>query len=103
MEDFFDLGQDFNLSIEEPEIALKKLFLQRGFVRMADEKRRLKDPKYKKGCEVRLMAKTVSELIQIQLWIIEVGLKPGMPYRNKSRLIQPIYGKDAVEWFRAGS
>ncbi len=102
MNDFFDLGQDFYFSFEEPETALKMLFLQRGFVRIPDEKRRLKDPKYKKGCEVRLMARTESELIQIQLWLVEVGFKPGKPYRNNSRLIQPIYGKDAVEWFRSG-
>ena len=101
MTDFYDLGQDFFFSFEEPEIVLKKLFRQRGFVRIADEERRSKDPKYKKGWEVRLMAKTESELKQIQLWLVEVGFKPGKPYRHNSRLIQPLYGKDAVEWFRS--
>jgi hypothetical protein len=101
MTDFPDFGQDFYFSFEEPEVVLKMLFRQRGFVRIADEERRLQDPKYKKGCEVRLMARTESELLQIQHWLIEVGFKPGKPYRNNSRLIQPIYGKDAVEWFRS--
>ncbi len=100
MQDFFDLGQDFFFSFEEPEVVLKKLFLQRGFVRIADQERKLKDPKYKKGWEVRLMARTESELKQIQLWLIEVGFKPGKPFRQSSRLIQPIYGKDAFEWFK---
>lgn len=99
MTDFSDFGQDFYFSFEEPEVVLRKLFLQRGYLRIADEERRI-DPNYKKGCEVRLVAKTESELMQIQLWLLEVGFRPGKPFRNKSRLIQPIYGKDAVEWFR---
>ena len=101
MTDFSDFGQDFYFSFKEPEVVLRKFFRQHGCVRIADEERKLQDPKYKKGCEVRLRARTESELLQIQQLLIEVGFKPGKPYRNNSRLIQPIYGKDAVEWFRS--
>ena len=102
MTDFSDFGQDFYFSFKEPEVVLRKFFRQRGCVRIADEERKLQDPKYKKGCEVRLVAKTESELMQIQHWLIDVGFKPGKHFRKNSRLIQPIYGKDAVEWFQCG-
>lgn len=99
MKDFFGFGQDFLPSVEEPEVALKQFFLQRGFVRIPDKERRAISVEYKKGWEVRLIIITVTELIVIRRWLGHVGLKPGKPYRRHSRIIQPIYGKAAIKWF----
>lgn len=99
MADFSDIGQSPLLSDEEPEIALRQFFQQHGYVRVADKERKEQGAKYKKGCEVRLVARTESELMLIRHWLEQVGFKPGKPFRKHNRLVQPIYGKAAVEWF----
>jgi hypothetical protein len=96
---FSNMGQSPLRSDQEPEIALRQLFQQHGYVRAADEERKQQDAKYKKGYEVRLVVKTEDELTLIRHWLEQVGLKPGKPFRKHNRLVQPIYGKAAVEWF----
>ncbi len=86
-------------SDQEPEIALKQYFQQHGYVRRPDKERRKRVASYKKGWEVRLTVKTESELTLIRHWLEQVGLKPGKPYRKFKRIVQPIYGKVATEWF----
>lgn len=99
MTDFSDLGLHIDLTDEEAEVALKQFFQQRGYVRIADEERRAKSAEYKKGWEVRLVAKTESELMVIRDWLKQVDFKPGKPFRKSRRLVQPIYGKKALKWF----
>lgn len=91
----------FNLSDEETKVALKKFYRKRGYVRIANKKRKKQSASYKKGWEVRLITTNEAELTMIRGWIEHVGLKPGKPYLNKTRMIQPIYGKVALDWFRS--
>ncbi|MDI6767251.1 MAG: hypothetical protein QME52_10555 [Bacteroidota bacterium] len=56
--------------------------------------------KYKKGWEVRLVAKTKDELYLIRQYLDDVGLKKGKPFKKGEQTIQPIYGKQAFNWFK---
>ncbi len=59
--------------------------------------------KYKKGYEVRLVVKTWREVMRIRQLLHCVGFKAGRPFKKHSRIVQPIYGKAAVEWFLSTS
>lgn len=55
---------------------------------------------YKKGWEVRFSAASVKDRKEIQRRLIELGLKPGKPYRKSQTMwIVPVYGREAVEMF----
>jgi hypothetical protein len=69
-------------------------------VRIASQERRKRDgQKYKKGYEVRIIVKTAEELRRLRACILLAGFKPGSPYKKRKRIVQPIYGKSAVDWF----
>jgi hypothetical protein len=86
----------------DPQVELRRLFQQRGCVRVPNAKRRAQlGPKYKKGHEVRLTVSSKAELRQVQRWLKQVGLTYGAPYAKGLRIVQPIYGRAAVAWFRA--
>ncbi|MBI5363126.1 MAG: hypothetical protein HZA53_08100 [Planctomycetes bacterium] len=71
-----------------------------GYVRQVDPKRRAKDGQlYKKGYEVRFVVPTLVQAYAIQRLLRETGFEPGRPYAKHSRLVQPAYGRDVVEWF----
>ena len=73
-----------------------------GYVRTVNARLRKKlGQKYKKGYEVRLTARTKTELARLRRMIRTVGFRPGKPYENGSRFVQPIYGKAALDWFQA--
>jgi hypothetical protein len=80
---------------------LLEFFNRNGYIRYPDLKIRKKAGcmKYKKGWEVRLTAKTDKELDLIRNLLDKVGLKKGKPFKKEKSIIQPIYGKQAVEWF----
>ena len=85
---------------ERAEVLLKQFFQQYGYVRVANETRKEQQGrKYKKGYEVRLAVKTHSELAHIRQLLRQIGLKAGKPFQKHSRIVQPIYGQSAVEWF----
>ncbi len=89
---------------ERPDVLLKQFFQQHGYVRVANETRKEQlGQKYKKGYEVRLVAKTQSELVHIRQLLHQVGFKAGKPFQKYSRIVQPIYGKSAVEWFTSAT
>ena len=76
-------------------------FERNGCVRLADEKRRQQlGQKYKKGYEVRLVAYSEEELKNIRQLLLRVGFKAGKPYKKNYQIVQPIYGKTAVDWFK---
>lgn len=78
-------------------------FLKRnGNVHSPDLKLRKKigSDKYKKGWEIRFAAKSRKELYLIRRLLDEVGLKKGKPFRKGTLFIQPLYGKEAVAWFK---
>ena len=87
-----------------PEGLLRQAFRRSGYVRVANQTRRKEmGQKYKKGYEVRLVGKTRAELTQIRRLLRRVGFKAGKPFEKHSRIVQPIYGKAAVEWFLSTS
>ncbi|MCX7765679.1 MAG: hypothetical protein N2246_03110 [Candidatus Sumerlaeia bacterium] len=77
-------------------------FHRNGYFRLADVERRrsLGSKNYKKGDEVRLVAKNSDELKRINSALKQVGLKPGKPFIKARSTIIPIYGKEAVTYFR---
>ncbi len=89
---------------ESPEGLLRQAFRRSGYVRVVDKTlRKEMGQKYKKGYEVRLVVKTKRELTQIRQLLRQVGFKTGKPFEKHSRMVQPIYGKSAVEWFLSTS
>lgn len=87
------------------EAALVRAFLEgAGYVRVPNQERReALGPRYyrvyKKGWEVRLLARDVDELAAIRRWALEAGFVPGRPFAKGSRICQPIYGREQVARF----
>ena len=90
-----------NISSQNSAERLLITFFERnGFVRLVNEKRREQEgQKYKKGYEVRLVAHSEEELKNMRQLLLHVGFKAGKSYKKCRQIIQPIYGKTAVEWF----
>jgi hypothetical protein len=90
-------------SLKTPEAILIQFFQRNGYVRCKDPLRYREDGyrRYKKGYEVRLVARTEGELAYIRRLLIEAGFEPGRPFRKARQLTQPIYGRAAVERFLA--
>ena len=85
------------------DFQLKQFFRRNGYVRLPNSERReqLGSQKYKKGYEVRLVAKMPGELRHIRSLLRQAGFKAGNAFFKGKQIIQPIYGKAAVEWFLA--
>src|SRR5688572_16940198 len=54
---------------------------------------------YKKGWEVRIVVENAAELAEVRQLLAAVGLTPGSAYAKGPRIVQPVYGKEAVERF----
>ena len=81
-------------------VKLKGIFQRNGYIRVPSEARRkMGRQAYKKGYEVRLVAKDAEELLSIRLALTQIGFKPGKPFAKRSQTIQPVYGKKVVEFF----
>ncbi|MEZ5308565.1 MAG: hypothetical protein R2684_15580 [Pyrinomonadaceae bacterium] len=81
---------------------LLALYQRNGYMRTPNEDRLKEGPQtYKKGFEIRLMARDESELKEIRNLIIAVGLNPGKPFQKANQWCQPIYGRSAFEEFLA--
>lgn len=79
---------------------MKRFFRQHGYVRVTNlDLREELGQKYKKGYEVRLVAVSQRELTWLRRLLKQAGFKPGKPFQKHSRIVQPIYGREAVEWF----
>lgn len=72
-----------------------------GYVRIQNKKRIVKEgrKRYKKGDEVRLIAKSTLELRVIQSLLRKAGFKFGKPFKKSKRYCQPIYGRQEVARF----
>lgn len=82
---------------------LATLFARTGYVRRCDAKRRAREGQsYKKGYEVRFVLGSEHETRAVRHLLRAAGLRPGKPFRKHNRLIQPVYGRAAVDWFLAG-
>jgi len=89
---------------DSAEALLRQSFRQDGYVRVVNKARRKEmGRKYRKGYEVRLVVKTPPELTQVRQLLRQIGFKPGKPFEKHRRIVQPIYGKAAVEWFLSAS
>jgi hypothetical protein len=80
-------------------IELKEFFKRNGYVRLPDKKRRKMDSRnYKKGYEVRLVLKQ-SELPHVRRLLQQSGFRLTTPFAKLTQIVQPIYGKAAIEFF----
>lgn len=82
---------------------LRRMFVDGGYIRTqsrADAEEFGTDV-YKKGHEVRLTLSSMSEAAEARECLEAVGLRGGKPYQKHARVIQPVYGLEAVEWFLA--
>lgn len=87
---------------DDPATRLRQRFHACGYVRSKDEgKAQDLAGKYRKGWEVRLVLRNDEDVQRTRRLIEQVGLKPGRPFLKSGRPVQPIYGKAAVDWFRA--
>jgi hypothetical protein len=80
---------------------LRDLFLRTGYVRRyhPSVRRKVGSERYKKGFEVRLTLHSLREARAVAGWLRQVGLKPGRAYSKHGKVIQPVYGRAALEWF----
>jgi hypothetical protein len=80
---------------------LATIFASSGYVRRPDERRRAARDRaaYKKGWEVRLVVASSDEAQRATQLIAVVGLSAGRLFRKGRRIIVPLYGARAVQWF----
>lgn len=87
------------------EAALVRAFRElHGYVRRPNEERRGELGQrhyriYKKGWEVRLLARDEVELERLRRWLRDAGFTAGRPFRKGARLCQPVYGREQVARF----
>lgn len=81
---------------------LKEVFLRNGNLRMKDMSKveESRSQKYKKGFEVRLLAKDEVELERIQSAISSLDLYVAKSYLKGNQIVQPIYGKEITKKFQ---
>ncbi len=83
-----------------PELALVQFYRRNGYMRVPNEALREDAPReYKKGYEIRLIAKSQRELTAMRRMIRQVDLRPGKPFPKHNQWVQPIYGRDAMVLF----
>ena len=56
---------------------------------------------YKKGWEVRIVVADAGEVLEVQRLLVRAGLRVAAPYRKGRRMVQPVYGREAVQRFEA--
>jgi hypothetical protein len=78
---------------------LKEIFTRNAYSRVPNEERRKEGQKYKKGYEVRFVVKTEDELKELRELLKKAGLTPARPFQKAKQVIQPVYGKQAIEYF----
>ncbi|TVS20727.1 MAG: hypothetical protein EA424_02505 [Planctomycetaceae bacterium] len=83
-----------------PEFALVEFYRRNGYMRVPNETLREDAPReYKKGYEIRLIARSQRELMAMRRLIRQVDLRPGKPFSKHNQWVQPIYGRDAMDLF----
>lgn len=84
-----------------PEAQLAAFFDRNGYFRWPNSARREQEnhQTYKKGYEVRLVARNQAELQQIRSLLVSAGFSVAKPYSQAKQWVQPVYGRQAVERF----
>jgi hypothetical protein len=80
---------------------LGQYFRRNGYARRQDAKRLASEGYlgYKKGDEVRLVARDQRELKHIQELLTRADFPHGRPYAKGRQIVLPIYGREAVRRF----
>ncbi len=85
-----------------PEVIarLGEYYRRNGYVRKLDAPRRQEEKaKYKKGMEIRLVARSPGELGEIRKLLLLAGFKLAKPFIKKRTWRQPLYGVGEVARF----
>jgi hypothetical protein len=90
------------------ERALSEWFSHGGCIRVPNTdlrtaKSKAKRRKYKKGYEIRFVARTPADLDRLRMLLAEAGMKAAKPYRKGRQIVQPVYGKKLLERFQSFS
>jgi hypothetical protein len=82
---------------------LEELFQRNGYLRIRNpEKWKISGSNnYKKGFEIRFVAKNEKELQDIQASISSIGYKVCKPYLKGGHMVQPLYGKEITLQFQS--
>jgi hypothetical protein len=76
-------------------------FHRNGYFRVVNPRRRKqKGQNYKKGYEIRFVARNREELREIRLLLKKAKFKRGKPFLKGLQFVQPVYGKKFYEQFR---
>lgn len=83
------------------ETLLRKAFAQKGYVRYKNEKRSNLEGYdcYKKGYEVRLIARSEAELADLMAALSAFGFRAGRAFLKAKQWVLPLYGRVEVERF----
>jgi hypothetical protein len=88
--------------VKPPEVVLVEFYQRNGYMRVPNLALRTDAPRdYKKGYEVRLVAKSQRELSTIRRLLKLVELRPGKPFPKHNQWVQPVYGRDALDLFQS--
>jgi hypothetical protein len=80
---------------------LVALYRRNGALRLPNLQRRSKTPRsYKKGYEVRFVARSQAELRSIRRLLRQAGLPVASPFAKGRRFVQPLYGRENLQRFR---
>jgi hypothetical protein len=91
--------KSFSTSSRGAKSRLLEFFQRNGYMRFPNMKQRKNNPNYKKGHEVRLVLYSREELEEVIRLLELVGLSGGRPFQKNQQVVQPIYGKEAVDAF----
>jgi hypothetical protein len=83
------------MTADEARIELAALLERNGNIRFPSDDR----GSSKKGWEVRWVAKDWGEADHIRILLAAVGLSAASPYVKRTQIVQPVYGRNAVEMF----
>lgn len=80
---------------------LAEAYCRNGYVRYQNSERlaELGSQRYKKGDEIRLVARDEAELDRFRELLVTAGFRPGKAYFQDTGWRQPIYGRMQVEEF----
>jgi hypothetical protein len=87
--------------VVRPEFELVEFFRRNGYMRVPNQALREDAPRaYKKGYEIRLVARSQRELSTMRRLLRQVDLRPGKPFPKHNQWVQPVYGRDSMDRFK---
>ncbi|GAB6091083.1 hypothetical protein [Spirochaeta dissipatitropha] len=86
---------------EQAKKEIAAIFLRNGYVRLQKPERQKQEGSqvYKKGSEVRLLAKNSDELDSILQMLEVLEISPGKPFKKARQTCIPLYSKKQVARF----